>query len=121
MHLLFGLAWLGLAFGSSHNLMMCKILQPAPELWANSDFPCETLINVTRNRETSWAIGGAVLARETPDLGVWGRENPGELFYLILMQSNQVHQFRGSECPGVFPNRSASCSSSKYGTKGRIH
>lgn len=60
-----------MAFGTSHNLMIHKILQPASELWTNSGFPGETVMNMTQNRETPWAIGGAVLARKTPALG-WG-------------------------------------------------
>lgn len=60
--------------------MMRKILQAASELWANSDFPWETRINTTGNRETPWAIGGAMLAMETPAPGGWGREKQGVIY-----------------------------------------
>lgn len=83
-------------------------------------------MNMTQNRETPWAIGGAVLARKTPVLG-WGgwagggEERSWKLFYLTLMQRNPVHHFRSSELPWEFPSWSGSCSSSKYGTKGGVH
>ena len=46
--------WLGLAFGSSNNLMIHRLLQPAPELWANSGFPCETLTNMAGGGLLPW-------------------------------------------------------------------
>lgn len=64
--------------------MMRKILLPASELWANSDFPCEIQINMPGNRETPWTTGGAMLAIGTPALGGWGREKRG-VIYLTLM------------------------------------